>query len=280
MIQDIYPHFINNQFVANVTPGGNAYLIHFRENNVLIKSGVEGDFLAQIKDLSVEPEMSSCTYLFSLNNVPCFLYQADFELNNDALDYRDIGFFRTTTNKETAWATLIAWHLFKWYSEHKFCGTCGAPTLHKVDERAVQCNKCNSVYYPKISPAVIVAVLNEDKLLLANNANFRSGWFSLIAGYADVGETLEETVRREVKEEVGLDVGNIRYYKSQPWALSGSLMIGFIAEVFDKAQPIQTDGHEITNAEWFSADNLPEHPSAEISIAGEMIELFKNGKLI
>ena len=140
--------------------------------------------------------------------------------------------------------------------------------------------KCNSVYYPKISPAVIVAVLNEDKLLLANNANFRSGWFSLIAGYADVGETLEETVRREVKEEVGLDVGNIRYYKSQPWALSGSLMIGFIAEVLDKTQPIQTDGHEITNAEWFSADNLPEHPSAEISIAGEMIELFKNGKLI
>ena len=123
----------------------------------------------------------------------------------------------------------------------------------------------------------IIAIVCNDKLLLARNANFRGNWYSLIAGYADVGESLEETLAREVKEEVGLDVSNIRYYKSQPWPLSGSMMIGFIAEADDQ-QPITIDNKEIVEAAWFTRGNLPNHPPT-LSIAGEMIEKFENGEL-
>jgi len=142
----------------------------------------------------------------------------------------------------------------------------------------MECSSCNTIVYPKISPAIIVAIICKDKILLARNTNFPGAWYSLLAGYADVGETLEETLIREVKEEVGLDVTNIRYYKSQPWPLSGSMMIGFIAKA-DDSQPICIDGHEIAEAAWFTRYNLPNYPST-LSIAGELIDKFAKGELI
>jgi NAD+ diphosphatase len=122
-----------------------------------------------------------------------------------------------------------------------------------------------------------VAIVCNDKILLAHNANFQENWYSLVAGYVDIGESLEETVVREVKEEVGLDIKNIRYYKSQPWPFSGSLMIGFFAEA-DDTQPISPDYIEITDAEWYSRGSLPNHPTT-ISIAGELIERFEKGEI-
>jgi NAD+ diphosphatase len=164
-----------------------------------------------------------------------------------------------------------------WYLQNRFCGTCGSRTEAKPDERAIVCPTCHTVVFPKISPAIIVAILCNDKILLAHNANFQGNWYSLVAGYVDIGESLEETVRREVKEEVGLDVKNVRYYKSQPWPFSGSMMIGFIAEADDK-QPVRPDGVEISEAQWFSRGNLPNHPPT-LSIAGEMINQFEMGFL-
>jgi NAD+ diphosphatase len=122
-----------------------------------------------------------------------------------------------------------------------------------------------------------VAILCNDKILLAQGVSFRSSFYSLVAGYADIGESLEDAVVREVKEEVGLDIKNIRYYKSQPWPFSGSMMIGFIAEA-DDTQPISIDKKEIINAAWFTRGNLPIHPVA-ISIAGEIIEKFEKKEL-
>jgi NAD+ diphosphatase len=127
--------------------------------------------------------------------------------------------------------------------------------------------------YPKISPAVIAAITCNDKILLARGKHYRFDFYSLIAGYVDVGETLEQAVIREAKEEVGIDVTNVRYFGNQPWPFTGSQMIGFFADADDK-QPIALCEDELHDAQWFTHDNLPEIPGT-ISIAGEMIRAFR-----
>ena len=277
MIQDIHPHRFSNLYLANRTPQDGDYIFHYQGNTILLKTKGEELALPQKKDFQELGESAEWVFLFTLDEVPCFLVWSELKYDNPQLAFTEIGFFRSTTQREIGWVSLVGLHLRNWYQQNRFCGVCGTRTQHKPDERAVVCPACNTVVYPKISPAIIVAILSNDKILLANNANFAANWYSLVAGYTDVGETLEETVRREVKEEVGLDVWNIRYYKSQPWELSGSMMIGFIADA-DENQPIQTDDKEITHAAWFTRDNLPNHPS-NISIAGEMIEKFEMGEL-
>jgi len=277
MIQDIHPHRFSNLYLANRAPQENDYIFHYQGNTLLLKTNCGKLALPLKKDF---PEISAETehvFLFSMNEVPCFLVWSEPKTDDPQFAYTDISFFRTTTQHEIGWVSLVGLHLRNWYQQNRFCGKCGNETQHKSDERAVVCPVCNTVVYPKISPAVIVAIVCNNKILLARNSNFTGGWYSLVAGYADVGETLEETLVREVKEEVGLDVWNIRYYKSQPWELSGSMMIGFIAEA-DENQPIRIDEKEITDAAWFTRGNLPNHPS-NISIAGEMIEKFERGEL-
>ena len=278
MIQDIFPHRFSNHYLANGSIGETDYIFHYQENTLLLKANGEEFEIPQKKDFSEFSVEMKFVFLFSLNEVPCFLVWDDLKADESQFVYKDISFFRTTHQKEIAWVTLVGLHLRNWYIQNKFCGKCGSMTQHKPDERAMVCPSCSTVFYPKISPAIIVAIISNDKILLARNANFVGNWYSLIAGFVDVGETLEETLIREVKEEVGLDVRNIRYYKSQPWALSGSMMIGYVAEA-DENQPICIDGIEITDAAWFSRGNLPGHPS-NISIAGEMIEKFERGELL
>ncbi len=277
MIQDIYPHCFSNQYIANQTIGDDDYILHYQGNTILLKTKGDELEIPQKKDFPEILAETEHVFLFSLNEVPCFLVWDDLKFDESQLGYKEISFFRTTVQHEIGWISLVGLHLKNWYLQNKFCGKCGSKTHYKDDERAVVCPVCSTVVYPKISPAIIVAIVSNDKILLAHNANFAGNWYSLIAGYVDVGETLEETLAREVKEEVGLDVWNIRYYKSQPWALSGSMMIGFIVEA-NENQPICIDGKELTDAAWFSRENLPNHPS-NVSIAGEMIEKFERGEL-
>ncbi len=277
MIQDIYPHSFSNLYLDNQTPHENDFIFHYQGNTLLLKTKNDELALPQKKDFQEITIETDFVFLFVLDEVSCYLVWDDLKVDESQFEYKDISFFRTTTQREIAWVSIVGFHLRNWYVQNRFCGKCGSKTQHKNDERAMVCPLCNTVVYPKISPAIIVAIISNDKILLAHNANFVGNWYSLIAGFVDVGETLEETLVREVKEEVGLDVWNIRYYKSQPWALSGSMMIGFIAEA-DENQPICIDGKEITDAAWFSRGNLPSHPS-NISIAGEMIEKFRNGEL-
>lgn len=249
MIQDIFPHHFNNQFLAGRAIEADDYVLHFSDNKLLMKAFGTDLELPRKKDLPAINGGAKATFLFTLDDISCFMLWDNPMADKSIFSYKEISFFRTHPQPETAWISLVGFHLLHWYEEHRFCGKCGAKTEHKEDERAVYCPQCSTLFFPKISPAIIVAITAGDKVLLANNANFRPGWFSLIAGYVDVGETLEETVHREVKEEVGLDVKNIRYYASQPWPLSGSLMVGFTAEA-DESQPIQIDGKEITEAAW------------------------------
>lgn len=277
MIHEIFPHQFDNHFIITDNIAENDYILHYNEKSLLLKINGDEFQLPTKKDVSDIFDTTERTFLFSLNGVRCFLVWNATRLIDDRFVYKEINSFRTLNPREIAWICIVGFQLNNWYLENKFCGKCGTKTAEKPDERAIICPNCNTVVFPKISPAIIVAILCKDKILLAHNSNFEQKRYSLVAGYVDVGETLEETVMREVKEEVGLDVKNIRYYKSQPWAFSGSMMIGFTAEADDN-QPIRPDNVEITEADWFSRENLPNHPP-KISIAGEMIDKFEKGEL-
>lgn len=277
MIQDIFPHQFSNNFLADRQLQDDDVVIYFKENSFLLKeSGDEFEFPRK-KNIPEITDKTESTFLFVLDEKPCYLVWDDLNINTPGFVYKEIDFFRYSTQQEIAWASMVSFHLRNWYSENKFCGKCGAKNEQKPDERALICTNCNSVIYPKISPAVIAAIVCGDKILLARGANWPDDWYSCIAGYVDVGESLEDALKREAKEEVGIDIKNIRYYKSQPWPLSGSMMIGFIAEA-DDTQTIVLEEKEIADAKWFSKSELPGYP-VNISIAGEMIDRFIKGEL-
>lgn len=161
-----------------------------------------------------------------------------------------------------------AYQIIGWDQTHQFCGRCGSPTEDLQGERAKICPKCSFISYPRICPAVITAVRKGDQLLLAHAKHFKEGMYSLIAGFVEAGETLEEAVQREIMEEVGIRVKNIQYLGSQPWPFPNSMMLGFTAEY--ESGEIHVDGVEITDANWYGKDTLPGLPS-EVSIARKII---------
>lgn len=164
-----------------------------------------------------------------------------------------------------------AFQILHWDLTHQFCGRCGARTELKADEAARQCPACGLLFFPRISPAVIVLIRDGERLLLARGRNFPPGRYSTIAGFVEAGETLEEAVAREVAEEVGVAVANIRYFGSQPWPFPHSLMIGFTADYAGGEISIQES--EIADAGWFTRENLPDLPPP-FSIARALIDRF------
>ena len=174
-----------------------------------------------------------------------------------------------TTTPDQSQAIACARQLHWWRARHRFCGCCGTPTVEASGERALRCPTCEASFFPSASPAVIVAITRGDRLLLAHNKSWRSSMFSLLAGFLDPGETLEQAVAREVREEVGIAIGDIRYVTSQPWPFPNSLMAGFRA--VHVAGEIEVDGKEIAEAGWFTREALPEVPRRG-SVARELID--------
>jgi NAD+ diphosphatase len=157
----------------------------------------------------------------------------------------------------------------EWDRTHRVCGRCATPTLLVPNERARRCPSCETPFYPRIAPAVIVLVQREQEILLARNASFPRPWYSALAGFVESGESLEEAAMREVREEVGVDLSEIRYFGSQPWPFGRSLMIGFNARY--AGGEIRVDGTEIAEARWFGSDALP-HLPPRLSIARQLID--------
>jgi NAD+ diphosphatase len=186
---------------------------------------------------------------------------SQFELRNI---YRDLG-------EEPFRLAGMANQLVFWGQTHRFCGRCGARTERVAEERAMRCPSCGLLAYPRISPAVIVLVRRGDQALLARGVRFPLPFYSTLAGFVEVGETLEDTVVREVREEVGIEVDRIRYFGSQPWPFPHSLMIGFTAEW--KSGEITADAKEIVDAQWFGPDALPQIPP-RLSIARRLIDAW------
>jgi len=154
---------------------------------------------------------------------------------------------------------------------HEFCGRCGAHTTREPKERARRCPSCGHIAYPRISPAVIVLVRRGRDALLARSGRFPLPFYSTLAGFVEVGESLEATVVREIREEVGITVGDLRYFGSQPWPFPHSLMIAFIAQY--AGGDIRVDGEEIVDARWFAPEALPTVPPP-LSIARQMIDAW------
>lgn len=161
--------------------------------------------------------------------------------------------------------------LTEFETTHRFCGRCGGPTEPSTVDRARRCARCDLSFYPRIPPAVITLIERDGQLLLARSARFPTGMFSAVAGFVEVGESLEEAAVREVREEVGVEVGELRYFASQPWPFGRSLMVGFFARYL--GGEVQVDGEEIAEARFFDLDALPLLPP-RISIARKMIEAF------
>lgn len=151
-----------------------------------------------------------------------------------------------------------AHQIIDWHHEHQFCGRCGTAMEDHASDRAKHCPSCALVNYPKLAPSIIVLVTRGDQMLLARNANWPNGMFSTLAGFVEPGESIEQTVHREVLEEVGLRVGNLKYFGSQSWPFPNSLMLGFHAEY--QGGDIVCQDEEIAEADWFDIDNPPNMP--------------------
>jgi len=220
----------------------------------------------------ITPGKGKKHYIGNLAEKPCFAVELDdgFRIK-DKFHLVGLRELFGLLDDQSFRAALTGIQIVSWDRMHKFCGKCGAVTNYSQTDRAKVCNQCGSVYYPRISPAVIVAIRRGDKLLLLRNKQFKRDFYSVLAGFVEPGESLEECLVREVKEEAGIEVKNIQYFGSQPWPFPNSLMVGFTADY--AGGDLQVDGVEISDAGWFTPENFPNLPGP-ISIARKLIDAF------
>lgn len=297
MIQDIFPHKLYNSYDLRKEPSENDLVFVFREDRILVKKNSYA--LPRVSDIS---EDSNLIYLFRIDEQNFFLkllesddkvltendiYREENSSDHPLLINEDLEFIRVQFLREEKsigrwryFAAVCAFHLAQWYSSSRFCGRCGTETVHSKTERCMICPKCGNHIYPKIVPAVIVGVTDpaNNKLLVTRYANRSIHYDALIAGFTEFGETLEENVAREVMEETGLTVTNIRYYKSQPWGMVSDILMGFYCDVCG-SRNVTLDG-ELASALWLSPSEIKGQPD-DMSLTNEMMLVFKekNGQV-
>ena len=275
MIQDILPHIFSNAFKPRPPKNGD-YVVIYADDKIYVAEGY--DFFKYEQISEVAPSCAdSLIFLFSVDGAAFYYARAGALRADEAekLTAKPSGSLRSYGEKWLAFAGITACHLAGWYERRRLCGKCGAVNKQSEKERALECPDCGAIYYPRISPAVIVGVTNGDSLLLTRYANRPAVNYALIAGFCEIGETIEETVRREVMEETGVKVKNIRFYKSQPWGFSGSLLMGFYCDL-DGSDIITIDNDELGFAEWIDRADIPASDTS-ISLTSEMIDTFRIG---
>ena len=256
-------------FASNITVASGRWFL-FRGQKILLNaSGHIPDYSA----ISTCAERITDILPLGLTEAsPCFAGRlpADLPLP-PSLEFRDLRGLLGQINAPWSARASLAFQLVRWHHRHRYCTRCGGPLKFHTDERAKFCPRCNYADYPRIYPCIIVAIHKQDKILLARPKRIKKALFSVIAGYVEPGENLEEAVIREVKEEVGLKVKNIRYFGSQSWPFSSSLMAAFTAE--HKTGIIRLDPSEIAQAGWYTANALPPVPTRG-SISRALIDAF------
>lgn len=245
---------------------GNKLMRKVNDNNLIVPS--EKEFSID-RDFKFQP--------FKLNDkIDSYLVELDsFETPPDGYIFDDIRNCRKFYKEETYSKAIQAKAILNWDRTHRYCGVCGEELPSMKEDKSKLCPNCRQLLFPEIACAIIVGITKGDKLLLAHNTNFLKDRYSVIAGFVELGETLEEAVRREIKEEVNINVKNIKYFGSQSWPFPSSMMFGFTAEY--ESGEITPDGLEIQTGDWFSKNNIP-HIPPHGSISREIIDHCLNLK--
>ena len=276
MLQDMASGRLENEF-HNIAAGPEDTILCFQEGRVLLHRDADDTLtLPALSQLVAGETFSAPRYLFRMQEQNFFLWTDPAPVSPVGFAFEPVRMLHQLKSKEICYGVMTGWHLYNWYRSNRLCGCCGAPTEHDTKERMLRCPNCGNMIFPRISPAVIVAVTNGDKLLLSKYAGRAYTRYALLAGYMEIGETLEQTVHREVMEEVGLRVKNLRYYKSQPWGVDGNILMGFFVDV-DGSDAIHIDENELSMAAWYSRDALPAHDDG-LSLTREMIRVFEEGE--
>lgn len=276
MIQDIGPHEYHNEYKP-VPIEDDSIILAYRGRTILVRlEGGRKEFsYPRRRDLPAAAD-EAFRWLFREDDDQYFLALEDVP-EGGGFVYVSINFMRAAVPRFQAFGGVAGLSLHHWYSTHRCCGRCGRPMAHSDAERMVYCSSCGTMIYPQICPAVIVAVRKGDQLLVSTYAGREYTKIALIAGFAEIGETIEQTVHREVMEEVGVKVKNLQFYKSQPWCFTDTLLFGFFCDL-DGDDTLHVDHHELATAKWAGRDELP-NDEEQASLTMEMITLFKQGKM-
>lgn len=274
MIQDIAPHTYNNEY-RPLPPEKESFALYYEDHTALVKKTAEGIEFPAFSDLDRlnEEIYEDYTYLFAIDGERYYLVN---EINRERLSaftMENTEIFRGVDPQYRAFAGITGYQLYNWYKNHKYCGHCGTLLAKDEKERMLYCTECRNMEYPKICPATIIGVVDGNRILMSKYAGRTYKKYALLAGFVEIGESVEETVKREVMEEVGLKVKNVRYYKSQPWSFSDTVLMGFYCDL-DGDDTITLDKEELALAEWFEREEIPVEPSRD-SLTNEMIMKFK-----
>lgn len=270
MFQDIKPYEFKSNFNKKDFSLSD-YIIIFNGKKFLTLQTNKGflppTFEEIFKDYSI-------IYLFPINEKSFFYYEDNFsQFKKNNFYWKNISIFKEINDSWLAFGSATAAHLAYWYKTNQYCGNCTTKLNHIENERSLLCPNCGIQKFSQISPAIMVGITNNNKILLTKYAKAEYKKYALIAGFVEIGETFEDAVKRETFEEVGLNIKNIRYYKSQPWAFSQSILIGFFAEL-DGNTPVSIDFNELKEATWFDKKDIPSEDST-LSLAWDMINAFK-----
>lgn len=284
MLQDIAPEKYHCEYREHLL-GEKSILLIFQGNSILVRRGEASIFpvYGEIKE-RLQEQISEITFLFSIGEKEYFLFAVEADIHREKIQvllekgysFVKVRGLRNTAAVSDCFAASTGYHLYTWYRDNQYCGRCAASLQKDSRERMLYCPVCGNLVYPKIAPAVIVAVTDGDKILMTKYADREYKRYALIAGFCEIGETAEDTVRREVMEEVGLKVKNIRYYKSQPWGFDSNLLLGYFAQL-DGESVIIREEDELAEAEWKSRKDA-EGMDDGISLTREMMGIFAAGR--
>ncbi len=275
MIQDISPLELDLAYSLE-GPRADDLILSFRGREVLARIDDEGTlYLPRAKRLPT-CMLSGFAPGFSIGNERFTIWLGD-ELEISGFEWLPLSVFREADPSWMSFAGLTGYHLHTWYRDNARCGRCGREMMAHAEERALICPECEHMVYPRINPAVIIGLTNGDRIVMSRYAGRPYKGWALLAGFIEVGETPEQAVAREVAEEVGLSVSNIRYAGSQPWGMAGDLLLGFWCDL-DGDDEINFDERELAMAEWVARADIEQPPNTR-TLTFDMIERFRTGNL-